>query len=86
MNRIANISEYNEDVVKKWDDKDVADPWIIAVALLEKSVIVTHETRVFGGIRQKSKKLKLPDVAKRLNVECMNLFEFMREEKIVLKQ
>lgn len=85
MNSVASMPEYNEDAIKKWDDKDVADPWIIAVALLEKSVIVTHETRVFGGIRQESKKIKLPDVAKKFNVECINLFEFMREEKLVLK-
>ena len=84
MNSVASMPEYNEDAIKKWDDKDVADPWIISVALLEKSTIVTHETRVFGGIRQESKKIKLPDVAKKFNVECINLFEFMREEKIII--
>ena len=85
MNSVENMTEYNVDAIKKWYDKDIADPWIIAVVLLEKSVIVTHETRVFGGIRQESKKIKLPDVAKKLNIKCINLFEFMREEKLVLK-
>lgn len=55
MNSVASMPEYNEDAIKKWDDKDVADPWILSVALLEKSTIVTHESRVFGGIRQESK-------------------------------
>ena len=85
MKSIGKIEEYNSDAIKKWDNKDIADPWLISVALLEKSTIVTHESRVFGAHRQKSKKVKIPDVAKRLEVKCINLFEFMRKEGIVLQ-
>ena len=85
MTSIGNRLEYNSDAIKKWDEKDVADPWVIAVALLENATIVTHESRSFGGAHQENKKLKLPDVAKLLNVKYINLFGFMRNEGIVIK-
>ena len=85
MNAIRNNSQYNDDAVKLWDNKKVADPWIIAVALVEKSIIVTHESRVYGGSNQPYKRLKIPDVAAQFNIRCMNLFDFMRKEKIIIK-
>lgn len=85
MNSVQNNPTYNSDAIKKWDNKDIADPWLIAVSLLEKSIIVSHESRVFGGVNQTTKKVKIPDIAKQFEIKCINLFEFMREEKLILK-
>jgi hypothetical protein len=59
---------------------DEADRYIIALAVLRKLTVVTHETSV------KTKKRPprthyIPDVCRELNVRCLTLVEMMREQK-----
>ena len=85
MNKVKELPYYNEEAYKLWDNNNVADPWIIAVAIKERATIVTHETIAYGGKSQNYKKLKIPDVALLFDVKCINLFKYMKEEKIILK-
>ena len=55
--------------------RSIADPWVIAHAMAENAVVVTKEepTPILA------KRIKIPDVCKNLNVECINDFQFLNE-------
>lgn len=57
---------------------NAADPFIIAHAKSEGSVIVTEETRKGPGTADKN--LKIPNVADAHNVTCVKFFEFVRSQ------
>lgn len=48
-----------------------ADPWVIALAMSIKGVVVSDES--------KEGRNKIPDICGRLNVKCISTFEFFRE-------
>ncbi len=56
-----------------------ADPFLIAYALAHNFTVVTLER---GG--QGAKKVKIPDVCRQFNVECIDPFEMMRRENAKL--
>lgn len=53
-----------------------ADPFVIAHAKAEESVIVTEENRKGPGTIDKN--LKIPNVAEEHGVRCMKFFDFVR--------
>ena len=55
--------------------RSVADPWVIAHAMAENAVVVTKEepTPILA------KKIKIPDVCKKLGIECINDFQFLNK-------
>ncbi len=55
--------------------RSVADPWVIAFAMAENAVVVTKE----GASATPTKRIKIPDVCRALNVPFLNDFEFARE-------
>lgn len=59
---------------------DEADRYIIALAVLRKLAVVTHET----SARTKKRPPRshyIPDVCRELGIRCLNLVEMMREQK-----
>jgi len=52
-----------------------ADAWVIAHGYAENAIIVTHESLVDNT----SKKIKIPNVCKRFNVDCVDLYKMMRD-------
>ena len=53
----------------------VADPWVIAFAMAENAVVVTKES----SSATPTKRIKIPDVCRAMNVPFLNDFEFARE-------
>jgi len=52
--------------------RSVADPWVIAFAIIHKATVVTKET----PIGPDGRRIKIPDVCAALGVTCIDDFEF----------
>lgn len=61
------------------NNKSSADPFLIATAIHKAGTVVTEED--FSGGPNRS---KIPDVCKYYNVECINLLEMLRRERLKL--
>lgn len=72
---------YSDKALRNWSDADIADPWLIAAASVLGYTLVTFETSA-GVISNPSGKPKIPDIARRFDVKCVNLFYFMRKMNI----
>ena len=80
INRVASSGYYKSLAVAEWSQEKIADPWIIAVASLEKAIIVTSENRISNlkdGIPKKN--AKIPDIADEFNIQTIDLFQMMRD-------
>lgn len=74
---------YSERALRDWSNVNVADPWLIAAASVLGYTLVTFETSAGTiSINNPSGKPKIPDVARKFDVKCVNLFYFMREMNI----
>lgn len=80
MQYIQECGFYNDKGLKEWARNEVADPWLIAVASVKGYKIITFEQTV-GLLNKKNKSghVKIPDVAKKFNVEVYNLYHMMRQ-------
>lgn len=76
---VQNSGFYKAKALSEWSSLQVADPWLIASAIVHKQTIVTFETPN-GNLNANypSSRPKIPDVSKAFDVECKNLFEIMR--------
>jgi hypothetical protein len=63
-------------LVDNTKSRSLADPWVIAHAMDNNSVVVTKEEKV---TQTNSTKVKIPNVCDNLNVRWINDFEFVRE-------
>jgi predicted nuclease of predicted toxin-antitoxin system len=70
-------SGYQQRAVTDWAPRDIADPWLIAAARRFDSVIVTAEEGQ-NSADIPWKRPKIPTVACMFNIDCKNLFEFMK--------
>lgn len=82
---LQESDRYQEAALRSWANMQVADPWLIAAAIETNAVIITDEKSA-GPITagHPSKNAKIPDVAEHFNVQCENLFYFMRKMNIRL--
>lgn len=79
MKYVQNCGYYNQQGLSSWADASVADPWLIATAIAYNYKIVTFEQSVGSlSTKQKTKKVKIPDVANVFGVEVVSLFDMMR--------
>ena len=85
LDYIRESEYYSDKALKNWSDRKIADAWIIAAAMKYEAVILTFEQSV-GELSTKNKtsKVKIPDVAENFGMECQNLFDFIRAMKIKL--
>lgn len=72
---VAEIATAHPDWVR--GQVNEADPFVIAHAEIEGSVVVTEENRKGPGTADKN--LKIPNVADERGVKCMKFFEFVRK-------
>lgn len=85
MQHITTCGYYKPASYNTWAQGSKADPYLISTALKynnnsEEPIIVTMERRL-GGLNTTnptSAEPRIPDVADSFNVECIDLFEFMR--------
>ena len=57
-----------------------ADPWIIAYSLYLKNR--NEDVKILTDERPKENSLKIPTISQLHNIECINLFDFFREEGV----
>lgn len=83
MQYIQMCGYYNEKGLNDWARKDIADPWLIAAAAVRDYTVITFEESAgYLSVKNKSGKVKIPDIAKNFNVEVHNLFYMMRQLNI----
>jgi len=70
---------YNTKALTEWSDSNRADAWLVAVAMAHDYKIVTFE-RPNGSLGTNiTSHPKIPDVATNFGVECISLYEMMRD-------
>lgn len=79
QNHINSCNLYKQQAILEWADVSVADPWLIATAMAKNYVIITFEDHGNPQPQQKSKHIKIPDIADYFNVKYYDLFYFMRK-------
>lgn len=85
MQYIQSCGFYNTNGLNSWAKSSVADPWLIATAAAKGYTLITFE-QSSGSLSTKNKsgKVKIPDVAKNFNVEVHNLYYMMRQLEIII--
>lgn len=82
---VQNSGYYNDTALASWSKLTVADPWLIATAKAKGLVLVTFETSInVLDTKNKTKRVRIPDVANSFGVKVVNLFDMMRELNIHL--
>lgn len=69
--------EYYQEAVNEFSSG--ADYFLVALAYQESYTIITHEAK--SGNNTKSQ-IKIPNVCKQLEVECIDISDFLRREKV----
>ncbi|KFI45687.1 DUF4411 family protein [Bifidobacterium bohemicum] len=76
---LSDRRNFKEKLNSNWYDQATADPWLIAVAIIYNSSIITFETPMAPTDPKPWKKTKIPSVAELMEVKCVNLYQFMEE-------
>jgi len=80
---IQTCGLYKEQALQTWANGNVADPWLIAAAVVNGYTIITAEIPSGGlSVKNPNKNAKVPDVAKAFGVRTNNLYYMMRQLKI----
>ncbi len=81
---LQNSPLYSEKALRNWSNINVADPWLIATSSVLGYTLVTFETSAGTiSVNNPSSRPKIPDIALKFDVKCVNLFYFMRKMGIV---
>lgn len=72
--------QYTPAAKAKFADKDNADAWVVAFAIANQCTVVSQETSAPAS----KVEIKLPDVCRAFNIECINTFEMLRRLKVKL--
>ena len=73
---IYRNTQYSDENKQKF--LSVADPWLVAAASTYGDAVVTFE-KLAGANTQK---IKIPDICQQMNVQCIDLYEMMRNNQI----
>lgn len=72
---LAVVMGKHQNLVKNGGQRSGADPWVIALAMARGGAVVTEET--FSGNLAKP---RIPDVCQDLEVPCLPLIDFVRQQ------
>ena len=83
-----DVQKYLKEILKKYEKlldhskgRSIADSWVIAHAKVENATVVTLEKES----EKPAERLKIPDVCKRENIKCIDIYDFIRELNIEFK-
>lgn len=83
MQYIQECGFYNDAGLASWAQSGVADPWLVAAAAAYDYTIITFEQRSGNlSLRNKSKKVKIPDVADHFNVRVENFILYDAADEV----
>jgi hypothetical protein len=80
QNKATEILRNYPNILDIKQSKSSADPFLIATAIVTSCKVVTEEKPTGLG----SKKIKIPDVCRQINLECISLLDMMRAEGVKL--
>lgn len=83
QNYIKTCDLYKPQALSEWAKREIADPWLIATAIAKNYVIITFEDHRKPQPQQKSKHIKIPDVADHFGVKYDNIYYFMRKRNFL---
>ncbi len=75
--RVREILKQFPFLISVGANRSMADPWVIAHALVEKAVVVTKEYK--SSSIQSPSRVKIPDVCAHFKLPCLGEFEFIDE-------
>ena len=75
--RARKDDPYKESAIREF--LSVADSWVVASGHARSFTVITNET----PSPKKQTRVKLPDVANGLGVQCMTEFDFLRQQSII---
>jgi hypothetical protein len=76
---VKDILKTHSNLIDLKKNMSVADPFLIAVAMMHKCAVVTEEKPSGGPERS-----KIPDVCRAYGIECIRLLEMFKEEGLRL--
>ncbi|MCX7867540.1 MAG: DUF4411 family protein [Limisphaera sp.] len=79
QSQAATIQARYPELVDARSPQESADPWVIALAILNGWTVVSQETSV-NEKRRAARNYYIPDVCRDLGVPCINLLGLMRKE------
>ena len=79
LKEIYTKDESHKRLVDNTKDRSMADPWVIAHAIVENAIVVTKEPLVDNP---ESKKIKIPNVCNNMGIRWIDDFDFIRETHI----
>lgn len=74
LNTAAEITRNFPKLINTSQEKDMADPFLIALAKVKDAVLVTQET----PLRNSPKRMKIPDVCEAMSVQCINILGMVK--------
>lgn len=75
INGVIPNSDHKQKAKDEFAQGDIADPWLIAAALVMNNTVVTLEE----NDPQNRKKILIPCVCNQMGVRCIDLYDFLRE-------
>lgn len=75
--KVRTILEKFPSLIAVGANRSMADPWVIAHAMVENAVVVSKE--YVATKNQKNSRVKIPDVCRHFGVLCISDFEFVDE-------
>jgi predicted nucleic acid-binding protein len=75
--RVREILQKFPHLISVGADRSMADPWVIAHAMVENAIVVSKE--YITRENQKDTRIKIPDVCTYYKVPCINDYKFIEE-------
>jgi hypothetical protein len=85
LQTMVKKKELQESAPLQWSEIKIADPWLIATSVVFHSTIVTFEIGIDTRQNVPHKRVKIPNVAEKFNVNCVDIFTFLHHESLFLK-
>jgi hypothetical protein len=82
--KVTEILSIFSDLIDVDNDKEQADPYVIAAALVKEGTVISEETalsrQAMADPKRKSK-MKIPNVCAHFGVPCMNIVQFINHDE-----
>lgn len=78
MNYLNDRSVFSQKAQEEWLSQKIADPWVIATAMVKNATIITFEVKSYPNKKQQIENVKIPNIAEHFGVKTADLFYMMR--------
>ena len=78
MNYLNDRSVFSQKAQEEWISHKIADPWVIATAMVKNATIITFEVKSYPNKKQQIENVKIPNIAEHFGIKTADLFYMMR--------